>query len=218
MWLIAVSRCGLVPGSLRHNLGNAHIELQLESIFAHNWPFENGPEMYFGGDASSADPRKRRVAFAVVALIKHSVTGAWQVVGCTTAKLPGQVQTVPLGEAFALLYCLKSTLNSFCLVIDAQYAYNQARKLSRKSVATFTHPDVTEAELSRDRPGRLKMQKIKSHLTREQWLAIYGIYGEDELWRWANRKADKLCTTRAATLAGKLASILQDWALLASLK
>ena len=59
-----------------------------------------------------------------------------------TANLPGQVQTVPLGEAFALLHCLKATLNSFCFVTDAQCVYNRARKLSRNSVATFTHPDV----------------------------------------------------------------------------
>ena len=140
-------QCGLVPRLLTHNLGNVRIDLQLESVFAQNWPFENSPEMYFGGDASggpySADPRKRNVAFAVVALIKHSGMGVWQVVGSMTANLPGQVQTVPLGEALALLYCLKATLNSFCFVADAQYVYNnRARKLSRNSVATFTHSDV----------------------------------------------------------------------------
>ena len=127
-----------------------------------------------------------------------------------TANLLGQVQTVPLGEAFTLLHCLKATLNSFCFVTDAQYVYNRERKLSKNSVATFTHPDVqTEiAELSRDRPGRLKMHKIKSHLTREQWLANNG---EDELWQWlANKEVDKLCSNKAATLAGIQVSIMQD--------
>ena len=200
---------------LTRNLGNVRIDLQLEGVFTQNWAFENSPEMYFGGDASggpySADPRKRKVAFAVVALIKHSGMGVWQVVGSMTANLPGQVQTVPLGEAFSLVCCLKATLNSFCFVTDARYVYNRARKLSRNSVATFTHPDVwTEiAELSRERPGRLKMHSIKSHLAREQWLANNG---EDEIWQWlANKEADKLCSNRAATLAGKRASIMQDW-------
>ena len=199
---------------LTHNLGNAHVDLQLEGVFAQNWPFENGPEMYFGGDASvgpySADPRKRKVAFAVLSLINHSVTGVWPDVGSMTANLPGQVQKVPLGEAFTLLHCLKATLNSFCFVIDAQYVHNRARKLSKNCVATFTHPDVqTEiTELSRDRPGRLKMHNIKSHLTREQWRANNG---EDELWQWlANKEADKLCSNKAATLAGKQASSMQD--------
>ena len=53
------------------------------------------------------------------------------------------------------------------------------------------------------------MHKIKSHLTREQWLANNG---EVELWQWlANKEADKLCSNRSATLAGKRASIMQDW-------
>ena len=53
------------------------------------------------------------------------------------------------------------------------------------------------------------MQKIQSHLTREQWLANNG---EDEIWQWlANKEADKLRSNRAATLAGTRASIVQDW-------
>ena len=60
---------------------------------------------------------------------------AWNVVGKLTANLTGKCQTVPRGEATALLYCLKATRNSVKFVTDAQCMWHRC-------VSTFTHSDL----------------------------------------------------------------------------
>ena len=43
---------GLVPQLWTHNTGTKELQLSLESVFAHDCPFDNSPDLYFGGDAS----------------------------------------------------------------------------------------------------------------------------------------------------------------------
>ena len=122
-------QCGLVPHRLTHNLGNEDLDLHVEGVFDQPWHFDNLPRMHFGGDASggphSKKPRKRKVAFSVTAVQFDEARQAWNVVGKLTANLTGKCQTVPRGEATALLYCLKATRNSVKFVTDAQCMWHR---------------------------------------------------------------------------------------------
>ena len=208
-------QCGLVPFRLTNNLGTFELDLEVEGVFAQPWPTDNPPTLHFGGDASgephSADPRKRKIAFAVAAVCFDALANEWKVAGKLTANLVDKAQTVPRGEAFALLFCLKATRHPFKFVTDAQYVFNRARKVRNASVSTFSHPDVwSEVQtLSAQRSERLELYKIKSHLTQEQWLLNNP---ENELRQWiANHEADKLCTVRADSLIDPAAVVMQNW-------
>ena len=209
-------QCGLVPRLWTHNTGTKELQLSLEGVFAQDWPFDNSPDLYFGGDASggpfSADPRKRRVAFAVVAVRWCAEASSWETVGSLVANLTGLVQTAPLGEATALLYCLRATQNPFRFVTDAQYVFNRARKLRWSDGSSVTHPLLWREIriLVGERQGNLHVFKIKSHVEKDKWMADNHT---EDFWQWfANESADKLCSARAATLATVHACVMQDWA------
>ena len=90
------------PRLWTHNTGAKELELLLDGGLTQARPLDNFPYVHVGGDASegpfSADPMKRQVAFAVVAVKWCDESSGWKAVGRLVANLTGSVKTVLLGR------------------------------------------------------------------------------------------------------------------------
>ena len=99
-------QCGLVPFRLTNNLGTLELHLEVEEVF------DNLLALHFRGYASggphTAGPRKGKIAFALTAVHLAAIANEWKISAQLTDNLVGKAQTVPRGQAYALLFYLRA--------------------------------------------------------------------------------------------------------------
>ena len=175
-------------------------------IWADKEPLSD-PELVYGTDASggpfTADPRLRKVAYAVVACKKQGQD--YVQVGAIVGQVPGP-QTVFRGEMYAVLQLARYTEGPIDTTLDCL----GVPKRVRSPKPGKTHGDIW-VELQATDVNRLKMKWVPSHVSEEEFLRKVGA---ENSWRQqVNDLADKLCGEKAAELArpdARAASQYQD--------
>ena len=183
---------GLVPKSVTlHPMFTSGIEtIEASGLWLHQQVIPT-KGLVFGTDASggagSADHRTRVVSWSVVAA---KVEGqSFEVVATLSGREPLGT-TVTQGEAKALSVLLQRTSGPIQVVADSAAAISQAEAKTWKQSHWPIWGDSFEER------HRLQTHWIKSHLTKEEFLASHE---RDSLWKWrVNQEADQLCGARSA--------------------
>ena len=163
----------------------------------------DGANLVFATDGSggphSQDPRRRRVAWAVVAMTD---TEPFPVVGSMWGTVEF-AQTVPRAEAKALEQLLQHTTGTVRVAIDAKAVARRFHKQPQaRTKPSSSNQSLWESIRFFRKDKQVPVSWTKAHLTQEEHRIKFG---EEKFWQWrGNQQADELASSFASEISDKM--------------
>ena len=206
---------GIAPSQWTHLKASVRTDLlghvEVGGLWA-NVDVLDGLHFYFGVDASggsrSHDPRTRLCSWGIAA-VALDATGRWQCIAWKSGLLPGNTQSVPRAELYAIVVLSRHTSGAISFSSDSQLNMKTFRRLvhGRQLKSNCANLDLW-LELQQVLSSRwLRGTWVRSHLTQAQFEEQFG---SENLWAFAsNASADEAAGKFSAWLDGQ--HILSTW-------